>query len=193
MHNWIWAGDDTAGLTIATDHYQLKLADGVIRAQMARGTRFTSARVVTGQRIGSLNYPPPGTYTFRYSLSSSAGDWAAARSWRAGIDFNNSLLPVSVVDTVSPKTLPPSDTLCQVSGDNLVVSALKKADSSDDLVLRIYEMQGKASEADVKLLGKTRNMTDVNLLEEAAAGAAARSVLTVQPYQIKTVTLGATH
>ncbi len=191
VHNWIWAGDEAAGLTIATDHYQLKLADGVIRAQMARGTRFTSARVVTGERIGSLNYPPPGTYTFRYSLSSSAGDWAASRSWRAGIDFNNSLLPVSVVDTVSPKTLPASNTLCQVSGDNIVVSALKKADSSDALVLRVYEMQGKAGESEVKLLGKTHDVTDVNLLEEASAGASARRVMAVQPYQIRTVKLGA--
>ncbi len=189
VQNWIWAGASDWGLTIAVDHYQVKLADGLIRAEMVRGTRFTSARVVKGGQVGSLHYPPPGTYVFRFSLSSGSGDWAASKAWRAGIDFNNELIPVSVVDDVSPKSLPPANSFCSVTGDNLVISALKKADAGEQLVLRVYEMQGRPVETPVVAFGQPRSVTEVNLIEEPAQKRPPKQALAVGPHQIKTVTL----
>ena len=75
---------------------------------MLRGTRYTSVKVVRGEDVGSMNYPPPGRYVFRYVLSSDPGDWKATKAYRAGMGLTNPLLPVSVVDTVSRKSLPPS-------------------------------------------------------------------------------------
>ena len=90
-----------------------------------------------------MDYPPPGTYVCRYSLVSGAGDWKAVKAYRTGMSFNQPLIPVSVVDYVSRKMLPPSQSLLSVDGDNLVVSSLKKLDSGPGIA---YNMQGKIFE-----------------------------------------------
>jgi len=185
--DWVFAGNTEWGLTIAMDHQLIKLSDGVIRAEMLRGTRHTSVRVVRGEEITSLFYPPPGTYHFKFSLSSGRGDWKAAKSYRAGMNLNNPLLPVEVVDQVSRKSLPPTRSFCSLAGDHLVISAAKKTDADDAVVLRFYDVAGARSETPVEFLGQRRSFQEVNLLEEQAQKE--QQVATVVPYEIKTIKL----
>ncbi len=188
IHDWIHAGGPDWGLTIASDHQQIRLGENLIRAQMVRGTRFTSVKVVRSDSVTSLNYPPPGTYVFRYSLSSAPGDWKAAKAYRSGMNWNNPLLPVSVVDSISGKSLPPARSFCSLKSDNVVISALKKADSSESILLRVYEIEGTTSETPVEFAGKLRDFTELNLLEEDLAQPA-RQRLRSDPFTIKTLKL----
>jgi alpha-mannosidase len=183
--DWIWVGTDVWGLTIAADHQLIKLSPGVIRAEMLRGSRFASVKVVRGEEVTSLFYPPPGSYHFRFSLTSGKGDWRSARSYQAGMSFNSPLLAVSVVDEVSSKSLPPVHSFAALDRDNLVLSALKKAEQGDTLVLRFFEIQGERTETAVQLLGQERPVQEVNLLEEGDGPE--RSAVSVSPYEIKTV------
>ena len=123
MHDWIHAGTAEWGLTIATDHQQIRLEDGAICGEMVRGTRFTSVRVVRGDEIGSMHYPPPGRYVFRYSLSSAAGDWKAAKAYRAGMDWNNPLLPVERGRRGVDQVAAADAVVLRLKADNLVISA----------------------------------------------------------------------
>lgn len=190
IHDWIHAGTAEWGLTIASDHQQIRLGDDLIRAEMLRGTRFTSVKVVRGDEVGSLHYPPPGTYVFRYSLSSSPGDWRQAKAYRAGMDWNNPLLPVSVVDALSSKSLPPTGSFCSLKQDSLVLSALKKSDLGPSVLLRVYEIEGRAVETPVEFLGRTRTFGEVNLLEEDVERSSGE-VLRGGAYAIKTIRINA--
>ena len=67
-------GSEDEGLTIATDHQQIRLGNDVIYDEMVRGTRYVSVKVKQGDEYTSRNYPPAGTYIFHYSLSSGRGD-----------------------------------------------------------------------------------------------------------------------
>src|SRR6266511_2683344 len=188
IQEWISAGTSDSGLTIATDHHLVKLEEGLIRAEMLRGARFTSVKVARGDEVTSLFYPPPGTYLFKYSLSSGRGDWKTAKSFQAGMDFNNSLIPISVVDNISRKSLPPTHSFGSWQGENLVLSAVKKSDLEDAVLLRLFEIKGSGTETHVEFLGQRRNFQEVNLLEEGA-GRSEEQVLKVNPYQIKTIKL----
>ena len=190
IHDWIFAGFGDWGLTIASDHQQIRLGDDAIRAEMLRGAKFTSVKVVRGDEVGSLNYPPPGKYVFRYSLSSAAGDWKSAKSYRSGMGLTNPLLPVSVVDAVSTKSLPPTHSFCSVKQDNVVISTLKKADLDSSVLLRVYEIEGAPVETSINFLGGTRAFREVNLLEEDTAPQT-RTVLQAGPYSIRTLMLPA--
>ena len=53
--------------------------------------------------------------------------------------FNTALVPVSVTDEISSKSLPPSRSFCNVNDGNLVMTALKKAQRSDSLIFRYFE------------------------------------------------------
>ena len=188
IQDWIFAGASGWGVTIASDHQFVRLDGATIRAEMVRGTRFTSVKVVRGDRTGSLEYPPPGSYTFRYSISSGSGDWKTNKSYQAGMSFNHPLIPVSVVDDVSRKSLPPTHSFLPLEADGLVLSAVKKADTGSDIVLRFYEANGKAVTTPVRFLGKIRRLKEVNLLEEDGR-AGEQQTLTMQPFEIKTVRL----
>jgi alpha-mannosidase len=188
IHDWIHAGADGWGLTIAADHQQIRFEDGLIRAEMLRGTKFTSAKVVRGQEVASMNYPPPGRYVFRYSLSSAAGDWKASKAYRTGMAFTNPLLPISVVDTISAKTLPPAQSFCSIKQDSVIVSTIKKADIGSSLLVRVYEMEGQPVETPITFLGRTASFREVNLLEEDLP-AGRTGLLKAGPHAIRTLKL----
>jgi len=188
IHDWIHAGDSEWGLTLAADHQFVKIGADTLRAEMVRGTRFTSVKVVRGSDVTSLFYPPPGQYVFRYSLSAERGDWKSAKAYRAGMAFNNPLLPIPVVDEISQKSLPPTHAFAFLQGDNLVISTLKKAENGPAVLLRVYEMEGSPVQSPVEFLGQTRRFRDVNLLEEDA-GPVEQQVLHAGPHEIKTIKL----
>ncbi len=188
IHHWLHAGSAEWGLTIAADHQQIRLDEDLIRAQMVRGTRFVSVKVVRGDEITSLHYPPPGTYVFRYSLSSAAGDWKTAKAYRAGMNWNNPLLAISVVDAASGKTLPTTRSFCSMEQDNVVISALKKANLDTSILLRAYEIEGSPVETAVEFLGKRPAFGEANLLEEDLVQEP-QQVLRGGPYSIKTIKL----
>ncbi len=155
---------------------------------MPRGTRYTSVKVVRGEEVTSMFYPPPGRYVFRYSLSSAAGDWKTAKAYRSGMGLNNPLVAVEVADRISAKSLPPTRSFCSLKQDNLVISALKKSDLEASLLLRVYEIEGAPAESTVEFLDGTPVFGETNLLEEDLPGQP-RQTLTVAPYAIHTLKL----
>jgi len=190
IHDWIHAGAADWGLTIATDHQQIRLGENVVRAEMVRGTRFTSVKVVNGDDVSSPHYPPPGTYVFRYSLSSAAGEWKSAKAYRTGMGFTNPLLPISVVDTISAKSLPPTQSLCSIDQEGVVISTLKKSDLDSAILLRVYDVEGKPAKIAVRFLGNQAKLTRTDLLElDEEAGKPPAATLPLRPYEISTMKL----
>jgi alpha-mannosidase len=155
-----------------------------------RGTRFTSVKVERGGEVTSLFYPPNGTYVFRYSLTAGPGDWKTAKAYQTGMEFNNPLLPIEVVDAISEKSLPSTYSFVSLTGENLVLSALKKAESGPDVLLRVYEIEGSSAESPVEFLGQARAFREVNLLEEET-GSKESQALRASPYEIKTIKMRA--
>jgi len=188
IHDWIHAGAADGGLTIVTDHQQIRLGDDVICAEMVRGTKYVSVKVGRGEEITSMYYPPPGTYVFRYSLSSGPGDWKTSKAYRTGMNWNNPLLPISVADEITGKSLPPTRSFCALGQENLVLSALKKADLGPSILLRAYEIEGAPVKTLVEFLGRRATFGEVNLLEEDIDGTP-QEELRADPYAIKTVRL----
>jgi alpha-mannosidase len=186
--NWIFAGNQERGLTVATSEQFVRLEAGMLRSQMLRAPRYTSAKVVHGDTVENMHYPPKGVYTFRYSISSGTGDWRANKSYRAGMNFNTPLIGVSVVDDISQKSLPASQSFFSTESDTLVLSAIKKADGDDSIIVRVFEEEGAPAATPLTFLGRTRSFQETNLLEERVAQAE-QSRLAVKPYEIKTVKL----
>jgi len=188
IQDWVFAGTKEWGFTVSADHQFLTVGDSAIRAGMLRGTRFSPVNVVRGGRPFQNLSPPAGAYVFHYSFTSGKGDWAAAKSWRAGMAFNTPLIPVSSADELSQKSLLPERSFCSVNADNLVITALKKSDTDRDIVLRVFEIRGDKAESPVQFLGQNRRFLTVNLLEEPGAMQEG-DILRLEPYEISTVRL----
>jgi len=144
IQNWIFAGSSEWGLTLATGEQFVRLEGGMFRGEMLRGAHDTSVKVVRGDAVGSMDYPPKGIYTFRYSLSSGRGDWRASKSYRAGMNFNNALIPISVVDNISEKSLPPSQSFFSTGADTLVLSAVRRRTTATESCCASLRMKERA-------------------------------------------------
>ncbi len=187
IQDWIFAGGSDGGVTISADRQLMTLTDGAIRAGMMRGS-YSPIGIVRAGAPYLHQFPPAGRYVFRYSLTSGKGDWSTAKSYRAGMEFSNPLIPVSVANELSPKQLPPTHSFFSLDAENVVLSAIKKSEFDDSLVVRLYEMQGQQAQSRVRLLGRDRQFEVVNLLEENP-GSGQQETLRLNPFEIGTVRL----
>jgi alpha-mannosidase len=188
IQDWVFAGAEDWGFTLSADHQFLTVGDNALRAGMLRGTRFSPVNFMRSGRSILKPPPPDGTYVFHYSFASARGDWATAKSWRAGMAFNSPLIPVTSANELSQKPLPATRSFCFLDADNLIVTALKKADRDDSIVMRVFEIRGDGAKSPVQFLGQNRKLSVVNLLEEAGPGQEG-DMLLVGPYEISTVKL----
>ncbi|MFQ6066830.1 MAG: alpha-mannosidase [bacterium] len=86
-------------------------------------------------------FPTPGaqclgTHTFHYSLIPHRGDWQKARTFIEAHGFNT---PMRCWQTRSHKGKLPSEiSLVEIKPESLILSALKKAEEGEAIILRIY-------------------------------------------------------
>jgi len=104
-----------------------------------------------------------GTHQFEYSIYPHTGDWKKAKVWQPAHAFNTPLEIVEV-DAHSGK-LPNSFSLFSIKPDELVVTAVKKAEDDNALVVRFYNISDSKVECDISACA-LRKAAVVNLLEE---------------------------
>ncbi|NSW79963.1 MAG: alpha-mannosidase [Chthonomonadetes bacterium] len=141
--------------------------------------------------------PEMGRRTFRFALVPFGEGWSPASSARVGYDFN---LPFNVVSTdVHEGSLPLSQAFAEVLTPNVMLSGLKKAEDSDALIIRLYEVDGKPTTAEVRLsdvLARPNSpAVETDILEQPLTTSTARmngDVLSVQipAFGIATVKVG---
>jgi alpha-mannosidase len=105
-----------------------------------------------------------GHHHFSYALYPHAGDWKQAMTVRHGWEFNYKLAAMQV----EPHTgaLPAEHSFASVSSDDVVLTAMKKAEDSDALVFHMYEWAGKDTNVDLTLPPGATGATETNLLEK---------------------------
>ena len=110
---------------------------------------------------------------------------------REGAGLNQGLLGYVKHKRDRSGKLPLAFSFVRLEPENLIVTALKRAESSNDLILRFVEFHGEDTQAKVTLPNKIKSAITVNLLENEIDGDVSvngRQVrLTVKPYQIKSL------
>jgi alpha-mannosidase len=84
-------------------------------------------------------YVQAGDHHFTFSLTSHMPGWL--NGWRQGIAANTPLL-CSVAPESREPVLPAEHSFLAVSGGDVLVTALKKAEERDALILRLCELAG---------------------------------------------------
>lgn len=133
-----------------------------------------------------------GTHHFVYGLYPHGGDWKQALSVRHGYEFNYALSAMQVAEHDGP--LGPEQSFVSVSEPNVVLTAIKKAESGDGLIFRLYEWAGKRSQVTLRVPAGASDAAVVNLMEKPEGTPAfitANTVtIPVSPFQIQTVRVG---
>jgi len=142
--------------------------------------------------LRSPEWPDPhadeGHHEFTYSLYPHGGSWKDALTIRRGYELNYKLISLPV--GTHEGTLPAEHSFVQTQSDNVIVTALKKAEDDDSLVLRYYEWAGKEGEVTLQLPPGAQSAWETDLMERPAASLPVQNggvTLHTKPYEIKTV------
>jgi len=149
--------------------------------------------------LRSPNMPAPdgrfadqGYHEFSYALYPHSGDWKAGGTMRQGYELNYPLLPIEVQPHAGSWSQERS--FAAVEPANVIVTALKKAEDSDDLIFRFYEFEGKATDVKLHLPEAAANAFETNLMEKNEKPLALPQnprelSIPTGPYEIKTVSV----
>ena len=143
--------------------------------------------------LRSPTWPDPdadrGIQHFRYALYPHAGTWQEAMTERKGYELNYPLQATVVMPHGG--SLPASHSFISVDDDNVILTAVKKSEDENALILRVYDWSGKASNAKFTLPPGATAATEVNLMEQPVGSAIPvennTATLPVGPFEIRSL------
>jgi alpha-mannosidase len=117
--------------------------------------------------LRSPTWPDPdadqGHHHFHYALYPHAGTWKDALTVRHGWEYDYPLQ--AVVTTAHAGSLPAEHSFASVSPENVVLTAVKKAEDANGLIFRVYEWAGKDTTAEFHVPRGATGATVTNLME----------------------------
>ena len=136
-----------------------------------------------------------GRQRFTYSLYPHAGTWKQAMTVRRGYEFN---FPLSAIQVESHEGKRPAErSFVTISNPNVVLTAMKKAEDANALILRFYEWAGTSGTVQIGVPPGATSATLTNLMEKpqgsALAVTANHVTVPVHPYEIVTVRVDYPH
>ena len=150
------------------------------------------ANVLRLSLLRSPEWPDPhadeGRHEFTYSLYPHAGDWKRAGSLLRGYELNYKLLAMQVEKHWG--ALPAAHSFFEAQPENVVLTALKKAEDTNALILRFYEWAGKETDVKLQVPAGAQSAAETDLMEKPAGNLPLREgTITVhtKPYEIKSV------
>jgi alpha-mannosidase len=136
-----------------------------------------------------------GVQHFSYALYPHAGDWKQAGTVERGYEFNYPLTATEVAPHAG--ALPGIHSYASVSSPDVILTAMKKAEDSNALILRMYESGGKSEQVKVGLPAGATRASVTNLMEQEDGAAVPLSdgiaTVSIHPYEILTLKVDYSH
>lgn len=201
--NWMDYSADEHGIALLNRGLPgNNVVDGVMMLSLLKCTALKEGYGEGGGfRLGvptEEGYEKGKTHTFEYALVTHASDWRAGQAYRHGAEFNQ---PLYVVKTTKKAgKLPPKMSFIKLSGENVVLSAVKMGETwgdqraaGDSMIVRFYEAEGRLAEQVVlEPVWSFAKAYEVNLIEKEEKqldfdGTTNRLTVALGPFEIKTI------
>ncbi|HUB31352.1 MAG TPA: glycoside hydrolase family 38 C-terminal domain-containing protein [Terracidiphilus sp.] len=150
--------------------YWADLGDGKHGLSLINDSKFGYDAVGNLLRLTLLRsptWPDPeadrGHHDFHYALYPHSGTWKDAMTVRRGWEYNYPLQ--AVVTTAHAGSLPAEHSFASVEPENVVLTAVKKAEDAKGLILRCYEWAGKDGTVEFHVPAGATAATVTNMME----------------------------
>lgn len=141
------SGQDYGLSVINNAKYGYSVLKNDMRVSIARGAVYAQNGKRDPDRV--FIWQDQGIQTFSMWLVPHTGSWQAAGIVRLAEEYT---APVpAIYQGIHPGSKPQSGSFMHVDAGNVVVTALKKAEEGDDLILHCYETDGRATTATLHL------------------------------------------
>ena len=184
MQRWLDVSDDEIGLAFLNDgKYGYSSTRTGVSLSLMRAPR------IRADEIAGL-----GPFEFSYAVLPHVGAWQEAQIPVAAASFNRPLYSQTASRHAGDSTDIPS--LLHVDPPGVLVGAVKRAERSHDLVVRLHESAGTECRATVDLGRPARSVWETDALERPIPGGdlhlfegGRRLTLAFRPFEVKTVVL----
>lgn len=175
---WADLGDGQHGFSLINESkYGYDAKDNVLRLSLLRSPTSPDADADRGH------------HHFFYGLYPHAGDWKQALTEQHGYEYNYKLKAFQVERHTG--SLPLEHSYISVTPENVILTAVKKAEDDNGLVFRVYEWAGKSGEVKFEVPPGATSATVTNLLEKPEGSALTVSgnsvTAPIHPFEILTV------
>jgi alpha-mannosidase len=180
-HQWMDLSQPDNGLSLLNDcKYGHEAFDGMMALTLLRGPRNPDPRSDQEE------------HRFTYALYPHAGVWREAGTIQQAACLND---PVDVI--AEPRhdgALRTGHRFLQVDNPAVTLEAVKRAERSDEIIVRLVERHGAGSKARLRFAQPVTNVRRCNLLEredEAVETSGDAIPLELKPYEIRTLKIAA--
>jgi alpha-mannosidase len=151
-----------------------RVQDGVVKMTVVRSPCIAMA---SWDAQGARE---PGVHVFEAMVFSSMGALKDVNPVRLGMEFNT---PFLAVPAGSAAELPPEHSFLGHDNPSVVISAVKREEEGEDLIVRLYEPYGDQASATLEGIAPAQ-ITETDLLER---GPRQSGDMVFKPHEIKTV------
>jgi len=189
MENWINVSSDEIGVTLSSSVVGVDYVDitGVSKkSTLIQPILLASRRSCHGE---GNDYLQTGDHYFSFSLNSHQPGWE--KGYRFGIESNEKLQVVMDFKMYADADLPEENSFFSLDQDNLIISVIKKAEDSNDVIIRAYEIEGKQSKTKINSTFYFHTIEKTNLIEQAIPGGRRQPGVSIlfNPFSIETYKL----
>ena len=173
---WADLSEDGYGAAVLNDcKYGYDIHDGVMKITLLKSGTYPNPEADTGKHV------------FRYSFMPHSGGWREGGVVREGYAVN---CPLKTFEAAGGGILPEKFSLVTSSAENVIVSAVKYACDSDDIILRVYEAYGRRTKVKLQMGIDIKEVYDSNFIETENYDEMEKREnsfeFIIKPYEIKT-------
>lgn len=161
--NWFNVSCEKFSVTLSTSVAAIDHIDpaGKISVPVIQPILFASRRSCHGEGNEYLQH---GDHSAHFSLTSHQTGWQ--NGYRFGVGANETLHAVFAPTAFADAKLPQVHSFFNIASENVVISAIKKCEDDETLVVRLYNLSGKAETVDLAPSIKPIEIIRLNLIEE---------------------------
>jgi alpha-mannosidase len=177
-HKWVDISQPDYGVALLNDcKYGYKVHGNVLDLNLLRSPGFPDPQADRAR------------HEFTYSLYPHVGDHLQGKVARQGYELNMPLRVIPMKKNTGGK-LPAKHSFLQIDAENVIIETVKKAEDSNDIIIRLYENSGASVKTKLQLGFSARSARRVNLMESDAQPikmTANQLELSFKPFEILTL------
>ena len=151
-HKYVDLSENNYGVALLNDcKYGYRVKGNVLDLNLLRSTSFPGIEA------------DQGIHEFTYSLYPHGGSHIEGRVVQASYELN---IPLNVISSKNIHLNGVKTSFIKVDNENIIIEAVKKAEFSDSIIVRLYECSGSNVKANISFGFEVKDVLLVNLLEE---------------------------
>ncbi len=176
---WIDLSDGEYGVSLLNDSkYGFDVKGNTMRITLIRTSYSPDVK------------PDYGRHEVLYSIYPHKGDWREAQTFRRGYEVNHPLEALVIEASTVGGSTPDTQSFVQVEPENVVLSCMKRAEDSEDVIIRVYDATGDGGDVKITFKYGVKEACEVDLMERPIGPVEVRGetlMFKIKPFEIKTL------